>query len=302
MYREAQMGDGSDLGAVEVGPSGDSLKVDNWKDTIPEEYRGWQEVQDAKTPDDVWKWTANMRSMIGRSIQVPSEDASEADRQAALDKVHARFPELVKVPDRDDPESVAQILDSLGRPKEASEYKLPEIEMPEGVTLDEERVGRIKSMAKEAGLTQSMYKKFVAELNKEEVAAQSGMIEATKGNIQTVKTDWGQAYENNLNATVRYLEQHEFDQNTIDAVKDGRMPAGNVKAFYSMAKQSGEGVHIAKDEGATPIMTPDEAQARMSDIRNRITQGQKDGTMSQQEHTILTRKLAGYIQMAYPED
>jgi hypothetical protein len=293
MYSEAQMDNGSDLGGQTETES-----AADWRESIPEQYRGWDEVKNSDSPDKLWDQMSNMRSLVGRSIQIPSDDASEADRLAALEKVHQRFPELIRAPDRDDEESINQLFDSLGRPKDATEYQLPELEVPEGINLDEDRTNRIKGMAMEAGLTQKQYEKFMGNLYGEELAVQAKMQESIKESLNTMKGEWGHAYDQNLNMTVRHLEAMGFDDNTIAAVRDGRMPAQNVKAFYSAAVQSGEKPAVAQQgEGSTNAITPAEIHQRMDDVRAKIRQGQLDGSMTAADVQREVAKISKYTEM-----
>ncbi|MCK5714796.1 MAG: hypothetical protein KAH64_02455, partial [Nitrosomonadaceae bacterium] len=76
----------------------------NWYDSFPESVQQWDEVQNSSGPEQFWQRITSHRQHIGQSIRIPSDEASADDMNAFYDKLQKRVPNLMPVPDIDDPD------------------------------------------------------------------------------------------------------------------------------------------------------------------------------------------------------
>jgi len=114
---------------------GDIGTSDNaWKDTLPEGVKDWGEVRDSKSEDSFWEQMSNMRSMMGQSIRVPTDDASKEDKAAFNQRLMEKVPNLMQKPDADNADVMDAFYNQMGRPEEAAKYDAPELSAPEGIT------------------------------------------------------------------------------------------------------------------------------------------------------------------------
>lgn len=92
------------------------------------DIRDWITKTGFKGPKDIAKTAFEQSKLIGSSIRVPGENATDEERNAFLDK--------------------------LGRPKEAKDYAFtPPTDLPEDLPYDGERADEFKAKAHELGLT-----------------------------------------------------------------------------------------------------------------------------------------------------
>ena len=248
------VGGGNDGGSGGGGGSGgDHWSVDAG---LPEDIRSWEEVKNAKTPEDFYNQVANMRSRLGRSVTIPSEDAGAEDWQAFFNKLPA---EKV-LPAPTDEESTEALFQKLGKPQEATGYNVPE-----GMKLPDDQVELMRQQAFEAGLTQSQFEKQIKKTAEAfETMTETQKLEFTEG-MTKLSEEWGMAFEQ------RKALAEKVRETFFDFIPSEQMDAKTIKAMYEVAKQfGGEAAEMLKQGGskADGFMSPDEAAVRISEIWN----------------------------------
>lgn len=103
-----------------------------FKDLQDEGTREWLSKKGVKSVADLAERTREQERLLGSSIRMPAEDATEEERSAFLEKVGLARPEKA----------------------EAYEFQVPE-KLPEELPYDAERASRFKEKAHELGMTQA---------------------------------------------------------------------------------------------------------------------------------------------------
>lgn len=110
---------------------------ENWKNSLPEDLRNEPCLDNVKNFATLTKSFVNAQKMIGKNkIAIPGENATEEERNA--------------------------FYTALGRPSTADEYKHEGVELPEGITLDDNAIKEFRNFAYENGLSQQVYEKALA--------------------------------------------------------------------------------------------------------------------------------------------
>lgn len=129
------------------------------------DIRDWITKTGFKGPQDLAKTAYEQQKLLGNSIRIPGENATDEERAAYLDK--------------------------LGRPKEAKDYTFaPPKELPDGLPYDGERADAFKTKAHELGLTKAqaanLHDWFVGATVDDYTAAGS---QQTEKQMQVAKTE-----------------------------------------------------------------------------------------------------------------
>lgn len=110
---------------------------ENWKNSLPEELRNEACLDNVKNFATLAKSYVNSQKMIGRNkIALPGENATEAE--------------------------LNEFYSALGRPAESKDYKTDNIELPEGIGLDDSAVAEFRETAFAMGLSQEAFEKALA--------------------------------------------------------------------------------------------------------------------------------------------
>lgn len=266
---------GSDGGGSNGGGSGDG-------GGLPPEGDGGAKPSDmfASLPDDtkeslskagikdfeglVQNWR-DAQSYIGSSIRVPSKEAGKEDWQKFYQKLQTHAPNLMPRPDRDDPEAWNAALAALGRPEEPTGYELPEV--PEGISLPEERVEALRKIAHEQGLNKDQFKNMLNSVLELDAQQYKAHMDAVTAEQDAIKKEWGSAYDERSTQVIRMLELTQAPEGVVEMAKNGQLGADTLKWMYSVSKNfKGEGTNLVSDQGNSGALTPAEAQQRISEI------------------------------------
>ena len=234
----------------------------DWVEQLPEPIREWDEVKNADSPDKFWDQVVNMRSRLGRSITIPGEDASEDARKEFLDKLKSNVPDLMPRPKLEDEDSYKETLRLLGYPEKEDEYTPPELEVPEGAELSEDKLNYFKKLAFEAGLTNKQFKTIIEKFVSDEIANAIAQQEQFDSAIQSLKQEWGAKFDENAQIAEVIRKQYFPFVPEI-------MSADTIKAFVNIAKEiGGESTSLAGVQQKSGMLTPEEAAFQLSEILN----------------------------------
>ena len=229
-------------------PSGDAGKAPaaptgNWYDNFEDaELKGYAEVKGWKDPADLANSYKNLEKLVGsEKIPMPKGD--------------------------DDVEGWNRVYDSLGRPKSAEEYKLP---VPEGDTGEFAKLaaGRFH----ELGLTGKQAQGLAEWWN----AQQAGMIEQanaskssnTEAEITGLKTEWGKAYDENVEFGRRAAREYGLDGEKLTRMEAALGTGEMLKLMARIGRSTGEAAFVDGEPGNKGFgMTPAAAQSRIAALR-----------------------------------
>jgi len=246
----------------------------NWYDGLPETVRAWDEVKNASDADGFYKQMGDMRSMIGRSVQVPGEDASTEARTKFVEKMLGKTPEVMLKPTD---ENMDTFYNSLGRPAESSEYKLPTME--NDALMDEASVDAFRPAAHALGLTQKQFEGIVAKMTENSVSRNEQVQADHKEGMTALNGEWGLATEQNMKMA-DMVRAKFFPHMTLPIAQ---MDVNSIKSLHALGQALGtESPHMTQESGVNVAMTPAEAEATINEI------------MSNQEHAYWNQAHPGH--------
>ena len=240
-----------------------SEPAENMENEIENEATDWREeagiagdpkFEKFQSPADLAKSYAELESMMGRSVRMPTDDASEEQWEQFYSKFE-NTKGLMRTPE--------------GYEAPPSEPGMYEFENPDGFEADES-VGEFKKVAHEAGLTRAQAAKIHGWLANNVVEDQGKIEEITQAEMRELKGEWGQAYDHKMQAarqTAHTLSEKvpglgEF----FDSMADNGMDAKFIRLMDVVGEALGESGAMKSDPRTT--MTKQEAIDRITDIRN----------------------------------
>lgn len=216
-----------------------------WTTGFTDELKGYVQNKGFKGPQDILESYRNYEKLQG----VPQE-------------------RIIKLPeDMSSPEG-RQVWERLGRPKDAKDYKI-EIPKEHGdAALAEE----LRAIADKNNFTHSQIEGLVGWWNGRTEAGMKAMTEAetmTKNNAdQTLRKDWGAAYEQNRNIADNAARTLGLGEKEVTALAKALGPDVALKTLLKLGKATGEADFVSTSNGAAGngLMTPEQAKSRINEL------------------------------------
>lgn len=243
---------------------------EDWRASLPESVREWDEAKNSDSPEKFYDQMANLRSMMGKSIRIPSPDAGTEAREQFLNKLK-EVDGVMARPEGED--GLKAFLESLP----ASDKK---------VLYDQ--------------------LKGSEELTQPEIEAQLEQIEnERREGFEALRKEWGNGYDAKISQaknTVRMLNDRMGD-NRLVSVLDKTGAALNpemIAVFAKIGDMLGEKPTINGEGSNTFAMTPAEARDAIAEIEQNPNFWGGTGTdLKEQER--LVAKRAELAAIAYAE-
>lgn len=275
------MADGDDGG----GGDGDTA----WRDTFPEPVREWDEFKNSDSPEKFWGQVGEMRSHLGQSIRVPTEEAGDEQWSQFYTKLQTKVPGLMPKPNMEDETAMQTLYRQMGQPEKAEEYKIPEIDT-QGVELQADTAEAFRAVAHKHGLTQKQFEGVVTDFTALNVNAGLEMRKAAQTDQASLQTEWGAAYDQNTGLVKSLAIKTNAPESLLKAIEHKQVDASTMKWMHKIATQFGgsEGVNLLNDDGGDQglVMTPAEAQEKINDMMNNKDHAYWDGSHSQHEQAV----------------
>lgn len=241
----------------------------NWSESFPEEVKQWDEVANSQSAEQFWQRIGSHRKHIGQSIRIPSEEASTEDMNAFYDKLQKRAPNLMPVPDQDDPEAVKAVFSRLGLPEEANQYG--DIE-DDSLQFNEGQLDTLKGLAFNAGLTKSQFESLARQVGTKTAAESLATKEAQEEAQKALKEQWGMTAEDKLKETKTFLERSSAPQNLVDLMAANGVDADTTLWLHKLSEGMGENNEMSNQNngagGGNGTLAPYEAQERINEMLN----------------------------------
>lgn len=273
---------------------GDSTIVSmDWREAVPESAREWDEFKNSDTAEKFFDQIGHMRTHLGNSLRVPSEDAGEETWSEFYEKVQRKAPELMRKPNVDDDSVMSEVFGSLGKPDTPAKYDLPEFD---DYSVSEERAQTLKEMAHKANLTKKQFKAMLGEMLSVERETGIAGNEAFEADRKSLLSEWGEAVESRTNIAAKVAEQTGAPEALVKAVQEGRADKATMQWLYGLSKQmTVEGSPMA-DEIAH-VDSPADIQGKIDDMMNNQSHPYWDSSHPQHSAAVekmieLRRKLA----------
>ena len=273
-------GDSSNSISVEFGALSDDVRASLGKDKIFG-YEG------------LIKQFYDQKSHLGNSIRVPSNDASDADRQTFYAKLQDKVPNLIPKPDREDKEAWDALQTMLGKPDAATDYTLPEL-----AESDAARADNFRAKAHELGLTQNQFESIIKSEYENNTQANEANAATLAADLKALAQDWGVTYDKRLANIRNFADQTGAPKDILDMLDANQIGSEALKWFHTLTTNVSGGAEIrTQAAGGTDDVPPEEALSRAREIMTRL------GSMkpSDPQYAALHTKRDFYMEMAYPD-
>jgi len=281
---------------AQAAPEGAQAAGD-WRESLPQQLRDAPYIREAKTADEAFAGIKGAAEYMGNSLRIPGPDAGAEAMQKFYERVMEKAPGLMRKPDTSDPESFDAILKALGKPDSADKYQLPEID---GYQIPDERIGRLKAIAHEAGLTADQAAKLYQTMLSDEANSQANQLGEHQAQMQQLRGEWGLAYESRMAAARKALEATKAPADVMAAFDNGSLAAEGIRWMYGLSQSlgAGEGGQVASQGSqSAPVMTPGEAAAQLEEIGRRII-GKRPADLAPGEYERLAKKRIDLMRLA----
>jgi len=281
----------------QVAQPQESQAAEDWRASLPAQLRDAPYIREAKTAEEAFAGIKGAAEYMGNSLRIPSADAGPEAMQQFYQRVMEKAPGLMRKPDTSDPASFDAILTALGKPDSADKYTLPDIE---GYQIPDERIGRLKAIAHEAGLTADQAAKLYQTMLSDEANSQANQLSDHQAQMQQLRGEWGMAFESRMAAARRALEATKAPADVMAAFDNGSLAAEGIRWMFGLSQSlgAGEGGQVASQGNqSAPLMTPAEARAQLEEIGKRII-GKRPSELAPGEYERLAKKRVDLMRLA----
>jgi hypothetical protein len=224
----------------------------DWTSSLSEDVRGYVQNKGFKDPGAAIEAYRNLEKLRG----VPED-------------------RLLKLPEKDDDtQGWDGIYQKLGKPATPEGYKVQ--------TKDAEFGKWAQGTFHELGLSTKQAEKLMGKWNAYAENLNKGQLESYHQKVeqdnQSLKTEWGQAFDQNIGVAQRAARGLGFDATTIDALEKSMGFSGVMKLMHGLGAKMGEGNFVSGDartSNFTGAMTPEAAKNRITALRSDPTFVQK---------------------------
>lgn len=283
---------GSEGGASGGGSEGDAAAAkaaadaattaaaSDWRSGLDVSIKDHASLKDFKDPKDLAKSWVEAQKLIGvDKIPVPQNYDNP--------EVRAKF--------------ANEIADRLGRPKEAKEYKITDVKLPDGVNFKvaPEALDTLKVEAHKLGLLphqlDGLYKWYVTDTGNRLKAHQEGIQKSINDITAELRSEWGAAFDAKKGIAEKVLDKFATPEERAHLIKTG---FNNDPKIIRMLSRFGESVSedTFTKGGSETTMTPEEATKELAKIRQQLTEMQQ----SNPEYKILLKRRTELMAMATP--
>lgn len=287
----------------EVAPMIDALEPtstdDSFITTLPEELRNEASLGDFKDVGALAKSYVSAQRMLGGSLRIPSEDASDEAREAFYKSIES-VEGVVKIPSEGNTEEFNKFYSRLGRPETAAGYELTAGDM----TVDQDAAGEYKELAYNLGLSkQQAQSLFDFEVMRMQTEVE-GQVELRKNCKEILTEKWGDAYDTQLSvaksAMATYAEQYPDLRDLCNNPAVGNNPAFiGIMAELGSAAVEGQSVPHA-DMINAGVTLPENAIAQIKEMRDNKQHPVNNPT--DRGHQAAKVKLRKLYEAAYSND
>ena len=265
-------GGSGDTGADDAGKAAD------WRTDLDPSIKDHAVLQKYNTKNDAIKALVDVQPLIGlEKLPIPPKDASPETRDKFLSDVY----------------------DRLGRPKEAKDYKITDVKLPEGVKADPVFMDELKATAHKLGLlphqVDGLYSWYMNTAGTRQKAATEASTKAREDSEASFRSEYGAAYDAKIAKAQSLL--NKFGGDDVKQLLDkglGNDPA--VVRFMSKIADSISEDSFAKGGGES-TMTPKEAEAELSKVRAQLIGMERNNP----EYKLLLERRNDLMAMASPE-
>tara|TARA_R110002153_G_scaffold187360_3_gene340388 strand:- start:2536 stop:3378 length:843 start_codon:yes stop_codon:yes gene_type:complete len=259
--------------AVDVTQSDPVVSESDWKDSIPVDIRDNPNFAKYTSMESFAKGHLNAVSMLGKT------------------------PEL-KVPDNSDERS--DFWNKLGRPEAPEGYEFKKHEAPEGLQdYVDGRISSFRDMSHGIGLSSEQANAihdWYMEGNSENASSiEEQRINAQKESFDTLKSEWGEAYDKHINFAKATLAEFG-DESLVDYLEQTGL--GNNASLLRAFSKIGQGM---KGDAFLESSDTSESPAAIDGQVKEIMAKPEYWNADSPERPALVRKVADLMERMHPE-
>jgi len=271
-------GSGQGAGSGEGGQAANAGGAD-WRSGLDPEIKDHPCLKDFKSEKEAVKAYVSAQKLIGvDKLPLPPKDAKPEVREQFLNTV----------------------FDRLGRPKEAKEYKITDVKLPDGIDLktSPEAIEALKVEAHKLGLLPNqldgLYKWYMTDAASKLKAHGEAQEKAKQDAEASLRQEMGAAYQGKLAKASQLLQKFAGDdyKNLIES-GFGNNPAV-IRFMAKMAESISEDTFTKGSGEAT--MTPQEALKEIPTVQKKL----QEMDQSNPEYKPLLERKKQLYAMAYP--
>jgi len=238
---------------------------EDWRSSLPEPLRDAPFIGKANDLDDAVGKLAHAAKLVGTSIRIPGEDASDEDKVRFYEKL-SEVPGVARLPDPNSAEDMAKLLAKLGAPDEPQKYKMPEVDDFE---WDEDVANDLRRYAQQAGMTPVQFEIFSKQIAEQERNADSESQREMEEQRKQLRLDWGETLESRENLIRGWLNKSEAPESMRELLDNRSLPLDTMNWLLSVAEQfKGDVSPVSKDAPQEPELDPTSAREEISKILN----------------------------------
>lgn len=223
--------------------------------------------QDADAP---WYGSMEIDESTQGYIQAKGWDSPKAllESYRNLEKFKgASEDRLLTLPEDQLPENMGEVWNRLGRPESPEGY---EIELPEGVNVDETRLNSMRELAHSKGVSKDAFQEFARLDAEQQVAQQKAFEEQAASELRQqeteLKNEWGSKYDESVFMAEKGMREMGMSQDQVDAMKYSLGYDTTMKFFNKVASAMGEKALAEGEKRSDFGMTPEQARYEMDQL------------------------------------
>jgi hypothetical protein len=221
------------------------------------------------------------KAMVGKMVRIPGEDASADDVKAFRDKLLATDMGVLPTPDLDDPAEAAAYYLKMGTPEKDDGYTAVE-------GMDATRFANLSKLAHAAGISDKQFAQVAAAMVTEGNDQNANIIAERTAGIDTLKTEWGEAYPEKYARAQRLAEATKAPDGLLQAITANAVDAATMRWLDGVAASlGGEGNNLKDLGGEVTTDTKDELEHQRDELTRRL---QSDERMPTAERSRLIAK------------
>jgi len=255
-----------------------------WTSSLPPEVRGHASLSDVRDVGDLATRYVKLNKPFAEQLpekirgeaafkDIKSIDALADSYYNAQKMIGVPKDQLLRLPTSDKPEDWAPVYNRLGRPEKSGDYKL---KVPEGFPpAEKEYAESVMAAAHGAGLSQKQFETMTGWLYQRagaSIAAKQASEEGTRAErIGSLKTEWGQAFENNVAQSRAGMNHYAEAAGLGDELKKAmdETGAGDHPAFIKLFNHLSRNLHedgklTGKAFGESAMKSPVEARQQIN--------------------------------------
>ena len=261
-----------DLGAIgdpnNSGQDTSDSDPPDWRAALPEQVRGWNEVQEAPDAETFYKGVGEMRSRLGRSLVIPTDEASAEARTEFYNKVVERAGgKLAIVPGEDDAEALTAWKRQQGIPEAADDYQLPDMGEEFSLEVSEDWANNLRAHAHRHGLSAKQFEGMARDMLAQQETAAKDAQGASKAAQNELREKWGDAYDQRYQRLATFLDRDRAPSALLQAAVAKNLGPETAEYLYSMVERmGGEAAEVARQAGGADRDTAGEAQQKIDEL------------------------------------